>query len=142
YNSHNVPLAHLQHSQARQVAANYSALPHLLAHNQRKPVHLTASSPAPSSASTPSAFFSQASASTGPAPASHIYQSPLLLKNAASLGNSSSPSSAIYGQLRSPLQATLQPSMSYQNLHYNSEIASAMNDMSLLGHSSSAYARP
>ena len=130
----NVPLSHLQHSQQRHLG--YSTFPHLQPNTTRKSLHLTTSSPSPSSSSTistPAGYLAQASGQSA-----HIYQAPLLLKNAQV--TSTSPA-GIYGHIRGPHQM-LQPSMSYQNLHFNSEIAAATNEMGMGGYPNVAYTRP
>lgn len=114
-----VPLTHLQHSQ------NYAYPTYHMQQQQqpqqhqptspRKTVPVSPCSPSPSPSSTTSmpTNFSN--------PTSPIYQSTIAVKN------TSIPSSSLYGQIRSP--QLLQPSVSYQNLHYNADMMGTSVDI-------------
>ena len=133
-NQTNVPLSHYQHYQPHR-NIGFSTFPH----SHLKPVHLTSSTPSPSPSSSISTYPGSATYMNQPQSSQHIYQTPLVLNASVT-----STASGIYGHLRTPHQL-LQPSVSYQNLHYNTEIA-ANNEMNLVTggneHAQMAYTRP
>lgn len=137
------PLGHYQHSPQHQYGKpsyTQSSQPH----SPRKLLGMSTSTPSPSSAQSAPAGGAgvQYGSGTQQSLMHSVYQSSLPLRNMTT-STTSSINNSIYGQLRVNQAPLMQPSISYQNIHYQTELSgSGIDPKTMNDNHSLPYNRP